>query len=90
MQTATAKTVVTICQLDKCYACSKRAVGVAERWVDGRVEHIGACLRHSNPTLKAVQVCRYCSAPVRKGSLNVGDGMYAHHKCHAEAERADR
>jgi hypothetical protein len=86
--TTATETVVTICQMDRCYACDKRAVGVAERWSNGSMEYVGACRRHSLPSVKKViQVCRYCGTPVRKGSVNVGDGMYAHHRCHAEAER---
>lgn len=84
------KTIAHICQMDRCYACDKKAVGAAERWSNGAMEYVGACERHSVPGVKVVQTCRYCDMPVRKGSLNVGDGMYAHHKCHAEAERADR
>lgn len=83
--------IARICQMDRCYACDARAVGAAERWANGSMEHVAACKRHADPTItKVVQICRYCGSPVRAGSLSVGDGMYAHHACHAEDERANR
>lgn len=72
----------------RCYACGKGSVGVAERWDgNGKMTLVYACKRHSDPKIKTIDVCRYCGEPVRKGSLALGDGMYAHHKCHKEAER---
>jgi len=74
-----------------CYACDAAATGCAERWVEGKRFFAVACKRHANPGLtNRTAPCRYCGGATRPGSVNVGDGMYAHHKCYAEAERADR
>jgi hypothetical protein len=75
-------------QHTKCYACGDGCTGVAEKWEGGAMTLVYACKRHTNPTIKIVDVCRYCGDPVRKGSLSLGDGFYAHHRCHAEAERS--
>lgn len=70
-----------------CYACEKGSKGVAEHWEGGKRTLVYACKRHSDPAIKMIDICRYCGEPVRKGSLNLADGMYAHHGCHKEAER---
>lgn len=76
---------------DRCYAgCKAPVAGVTERWTDGKPTLVYACKRHSDPHLKVptARECRYCGDETRAGSINVGDKMYAHHKCHREAERA--
>jgi hypothetical protein len=76
---------------DRCYAgCRAPAVGVTERWENGTPTLVYACKRHTDPTIKLVKACRYCGDETRKGSLSLGDGFEAHHRCHREAERENR
>ena len=63
----------------KCYACDAPAVGRRNRQDDPEGKWVPACKRH-----REVELCIYCNAPVRKGSLEI-DGDPAHKKCHLEA-----